>query len=187
MPTVSWFDRLRIEKVVWSLDQQLYDLPRKARIATRREVRQNLLTAAQDVGAPEALRRLGGSQQLAAEYLSAELGDEPRPSWIAATTFLLTGQLLLTSLLSEAAFAFRDGVLAAEPGATGTFRWPGIAYLQDDVTVTFAHGQAELVGGAWTPLAWGLWLLATVLIGRLWRYPALWRRRRSRAPITTRT
>ena len=48
--TLGWIDRLRIERVVWALDQRLYDLPRKSRIAKRREVRENLLTAAADIG-----------------------------------------------------------------------------------------------------------------------------------------
>ena len=43
---ISWFERLRIEWVVWSLDQRLYDLPRRSRIEKRREVRANLITAA---------------------------------------------------------------------------------------------------------------------------------------------
>jgi hypothetical protein len=50
----------------------------------RREVRQNLLTAAQEAGTTEALRRIGNSQALAREYMSAEYGDRPRHSWIAA-------------------------------------------------------------------------------------------------------
>jgi hypothetical protein len=53
---VKWFDRIRIERLVWSLDQQIYDLPRGQRVAVRREVRANLLDAAHDVGAGEALR-----------------------------------------------------------------------------------------------------------------------------------
>ena len=185
MPTVSWLDRLRIEKVVWSLDQRLYDLPRSHRIATRREVRQNLRTAAGDVGAAEALRRIGHPSHLAANYLSAELGDDPRPAPYTAMAFFLTGQLLLTSLLSEATFAFRDGVLAADPSASGTFHWSGIAYLQDDVTFTFADGRVDFVGGAWTPLAWVVWFTAAVVVGRLWRYPAQWRRRRALAATLT--
>ena len=69
--SISWLDRLRIERVVWMLDQQLYDLPSKSRVAKRREVRENLLTAAHDVGTTEALRNLGTSSQLAHEYLAA--------------------------------------------------------------------------------------------------------------------
>lgn len=171
-------DRLRIERVVWALDQRLYDLPRKSRIAKRREVRQNLLTASQDVGTAAALSHLGSSSQLASEYLSAEFGEGPRASWVAAATFLLTGQLVLTAFLGEAASAFGDGITAADPHATGTFTWSGVAYLQDTVEYTLVNGHGTSVGGAWTPLAWALWLVATVLVGRLWRVPASWRRRR---------
>ena len=180
---LSWFDRLRIERAVWSLDQRLYDLPRASRIARRRELRTNLLTAAQDIGAVAALRNLGDSRQLAAEYLSAQFGDGPRPSWVAAAIFLLTGQLVLTSFLSEAATAFGDGIVAADPDATGTFTWPGIEYLQSSVTYTFTDGQGTWVGGAWTPFAWVLWLVGTILVGRLWRVVTRWLRRHERVAV----
>jgi hypothetical protein len=181
---VTWLDRLRIERVVWTLDQRLYDLPRKSRIEKRREVRENLLTAARDIGTADALRRLGNSQQLAAEYLSAEYGEQPRPHWVAAATFFLTAQLFFTSFLSEAAMAYADGVTAAKPNVTGTFTWSGISYLQDEVTYTFVHGNSSSVGGAWTPLAWAIWIVVTVLVGRLWRVASVWRRRRA-VRITT--
>ena len=176
---VGWLDRLRIERVVWTLDQRLYDLPRRSRIATRKEVRQNLLSAAQQDGTGEAIRRLGGNRQLASEYLSAELGDGPRPSWTAAATFAVTAQLLFTWLLGEAALAFGSGIDAADPHATGTFMWAGIRFLQTSVTYTFVNGRSSSVGGAWTPLTWGLWILGTVLVGRLWRIPSAWMRRRA--------
>lgn len=178
---VTWIDRLRIERAVWALDQRLYDLPRKSRIANRREVRENLLTAANDIGTGDALDRLGNSRELASEYLSAEFGEAPRPSWAAALTFLLTAQLVGTSLMSDAASAFSDGITAADPDATGTFTWSGIHYIQDTVTYTFVDGRGDFVGGAWTPLAWAIWIVATVLVGRLWRVPSMWRRRRTGA------
>jgi hypothetical protein len=171
-------DQLRIERAVWALDQRLYDLPRKSRIARRRELRDNLRTAATDVGTSVALRNLGDSRALAAEYLSAQFGDGARPSWIAAATFLLLGQLLFTSLLTEAVLAFGDGVTAADPHAQGTFTWEGIRYLQSSVTYTFVDGHGQSVGGAWTPLSWALFLAGAVVIGRLWRFPSTWRRRR---------
>jgi hypothetical protein len=166
---ISWWDRLRIEWVVWSLDQRLYDLPRKARLAHRREVRQNLLSASSDLGTREALRRLGTSRELAAEYRTAQFGAGPRPHWLAAALFLLTGQLVFTALLGEATSAFADGITAADPHATGSYTWSGIAYLQSSVDYTFVDGHGDWTGGAWTPLAWVLWLGATILIGRLWR------------------
>ncbi len=178
---VTWLDRLRIERVVWTLDQRLYDLPRKVRIATRREVRDNLLTAAADMGTGPALARLGNSHQLATEYLSAHFGDEPRPSWWAAAAFLLTAQLFFTEWLREAAVAFGDGLTAADPHVTGTFTWGGLDFVQSTVTYTYADGQGTFVGGAWTPLAWALWIIATILVGRLWRAPLAWRRRRAAA------
>jgi hypothetical protein len=177
--TVTWLDQLRIERVVWGLDQRLYDLPRKSRIAKRREVRENLRSAAVDIGTRDALRNLGNTSQLAADYRAAEFGDGLRPSWMAAAIFLFTGQLVLTSFLSEAAQAFGAGIKAANPHATGTFSWPGIRYLQDTVTYTFVDGTGSSVGGAWTPLAWLIWIVATVLVGRLWRVTSVWRRRQA--------
>jgi hypothetical protein len=72
---LTWSDRAPSERVVWTLDQRLYDIPRESRIARRREVRLNLLSAAQDIGTRAALRNIGTSAQLAAAYLAAEFGD----------------------------------------------------------------------------------------------------------------
>ncbi|MEU4243738.1 hypothetical protein [Actinoplanes sp. NPDC026619] len=173
-------DRLRIERLVWSLDQQLYDLPRAQRIATRREVRANLLEAAGDVGATEALRRVGGSRRLAEQYLVAEFGDGPRHSWIGAAYAAATMPLLLNFFLGEAAGSFRDGVTAADPHATGAFTWSGVSWLQSATTFTFSNGAADSHGGAWTPLTYALWILVTVGFGRLWRV-----RLRRRAAVAT--
>jgi hypothetical protein len=177
MPTkLLIMDRLRIEGRVWALDQQLYDLPRRQRVATRREVRSNLVSAAESVGTRQALTNLGTTRQLAEEYLTAQYGPAPRASLWSAGIFLLTAVLVLTSILSEAAQAFADGVLAASPDATGTFSWPGIAYLQSDVEYTISGGQVEFVGGALTPFAYILLALGAVAVGRLWRLLPGWRR-----------
>ena len=172
-------DRLRIERVVFSLDQRLYDLPRKVRVARRRELRANLLEAAQDVGAAAALRDLGDGSALAAEYLEAELGRGPRASWSAAGVFLFTTVLLLNSVLFDAADAFGDGILAGDPDAAGTFTWAGIGLLQTTVTYTVSGGEHTFVGGAFTPLTWALLAIGTILVGRLWRFLPAWRRRRT--------
>jgi hypothetical protein len=182
--TLTWVDRLRIERAVWALDQRLYDLPHKSRVAKRREVRENLLTAAQDIGTLDALNRLGNSRQLAAEYLSAEFGEGPRPYWVAAATFAVTAQLLFTWVLGEAASAFGDGITAANAHATGTFTWSGIRYLQDTVTYTLVDGKGSSAGGAWTPLSWAIWVVVTVLVGRLWRVASTWRRRHASTTTT---
>ena len=177
MPTnLTLVDRLRIESRVWALDQQLYDLPRRQRIATRREVRSNLVAAAQSVGTRQALANLGTTRQLAEEYLTARYGPAPRASWWSAAIFLLTAVLVLTSILSDAAQAFADGLLAASPDASGTFTWAGVAMLQSDVEYTIHNGQVEFVGGALTPLAYVFLALGAVAVGRLWRLLPGWRR-----------
>jgi hypothetical protein len=167
--TLTWMDRLRIERVVWTLDQRLFDLPRKSRIAKRREVRENLYSAGMDIGVGHALQNLGNTRQLATEYRAAEYGDAARPAWIAAAMFLFAGQLILTSFFAEAAASFGSGIKAAHPDATGTFTWSGISYLQDTVTYTFINGRSSSVGGGWTPMAWIILIIATVFVGRLWR------------------
>ena len=176
---VNLLDRLRIERVVWALDQRLYDLPRRTRIERRRELRSNLLDAAHDADTSIALRDVGDSSSLAADYLDAEFGPGPRHSWMAAGAFVLTSALVLTSIFFDAADAFGDGILAGNPDATGTFTWPGIGYLQQPVTYTVTDGAQTFVGGAFTPLTYLLLAIGTIVIGRLWRALPTWRRNHS--------
>lgn len=174
---LTLLDRLRIEGRVWSLDQQLYDLPRRQRIATRQEVRGNLLSAAETVGTRDALAHLGTTRELAAEYLTAQYGPAPRASWLSAAVFLLTTVLILTSVLTSATNAFSNGLLAASPNVTGTFHWQGLGLLQTSVTYTADHGHVEAVGGALSPLSYVLLAVGAIVMGRLWRLLPRWRRR----------
>jgi hypothetical protein len=162
-------DRLRIERLVWGLDQQLYDLPRRSRIEHRREVRANLLTAASDVGTSEALRRVGTSRALAAQFLTAELGEGPRHSWVAAAYFAALVPLALMSLLSEVSNAYARAIVTVAPHATGSYTYHGVSYLQTPVHFDFTNGVASQTGGAFTPLVYVLWAAGTVAVGRLWR------------------
>lgn len=178
---MTWLDRLRIERFVWALDQQIYDLPRASRIAKRREVRDNLRAAARDIGTTEALRRLGSSRRLANEYLTAEFGDGPRHSWLAAAFVAGLFPLITIAGLGEAASAYRDAITDIDPHATGTFTWQGIDYLQTSVTYIFTDGHATQTGGAWTPLTYAIWLVGTILAGRLWRLLPWFRARSSQS------
>jgi hypothetical protein len=99
---------------------------------------------------------------------------------VAAGVFLSTSVPVATSLLNDAAIAYRDGVVAADRHATGHFTWHRISYLQTPVKYTFANGS-EFAGGALSPLAWLLLIVAAALVGRLWRLPSVRRRRRSAA------
>lgn len=167
--SVGWFDRLRIEWAVWSLDQQIYDLPRRSRIEKRRELRQNLLAAATTVGTGQALRNLGPVSRLAREYLAAQFGDRPRPHWMTAGLFLATTLLVVTSWFTEAVLTFGDGIRAADPSATGTYSWDGFPVFQSHATWTFTGGAGTYTGGALTLWAYLALAAATILVGRLWR------------------
>jgi hypothetical protein len=180
--TLSRLDRLRIERAVWTLDSHLQDLPWRSRVAKRREMRDNLHAAAADVGAAEALRRLGNVRRLAAEYLTAEYGEwRRRPSGLAGLAFLLLAYVVLDVLQAAGTAAFTAGVAAAGPRPVGTFHWNGVAYLLDDATLTFDGGASTVVGGAWTPLVYLCLIAGFVLTGRLWRLLPAWRRRQARA------
>ncbi len=90
--------------------------------------------------------------------------------------------LLLISLLSDAALGFGHGITSADPHATGTFTWDGVSLLQTQVTYTLVNGHGTYTGGAMSPLAWVLLIIAAVVAGRLWRIvPTLRRRRALRA------
>jgi hypothetical protein len=167
---VTLIGRMRIERLVWALDQRLYDLPTRSRVACRREVRQNLLTAAQEAGTTEALRRIGSSQALAREYLSAEYGDRPRHSWIAAACVAALIPLLLMFITDATAAGNTAAIIAVDPHATGTFTVPGITFLESATVYTFSDGQYSMSGGAWTPACYVLMAAAIIAAGRLWRF-----------------
>jgi hypothetical protein len=167
--TINLVDRARIERFVWSVDQRLYELPRKARVEKRRELRTNLLDAASDAGVAAALRDVGDGGSLAASYLDADLGSKPRPSWMAAGIVLFTGMLFLTSLLTDAARAYGDGIVAGGPSAAGSFHWDGIDYLQTRVVYRVANGEYSFHGGAVSPVGWLVLVVTAIAVGRLWR------------------
>ena len=95
---------------------------------------------------------MGDSGTLAAEYLDAELGPGPRHSWLAAGVFLLTTVLLLDVGALRRRRRLRRRHPRRQPDADGTFTWPGIGYLQTEVTYTVSGGEHSFVGGAFTPL-----------------------------------
>jgi hypothetical protein len=173
-------DRCRIEYAVWRLDNRLRDLPFRSAMARRQELRQNLRAAADEVGGREAVRQLGDLRVLAAEYLAAEYGDvAPRPSWNTAMAWIGAVDIFLVVLGQAGSAAFRAGVAATTPNATGTFHWHGVSYLINDTTFTYTEGTATSLGGAWTLWAWILMFGGAVLAGRLWRMLPWLRRRPS--------
>jgi hypothetical protein len=167
--TVTLIDRLRVERLVWELSQRLGELPRHKRVGYCREVRQNVLAAAAEAGAAEALRGVGSARTLARDYLTAEYGDGPRTHWVLAA-FAAAGIAVLVMLVMGQENVTGEGAIrAVAPHATGTFTVPGITWLQHATVYTFNNGQATLSGGDWTPLFYALWAAAVILAGRLWR------------------
>ena len=96
---------------------------------------------------------------------------------MAAAVFALAVPFLALPLFSNAATAFANGITAADPNATGTYTWGGISHLQSTVTYTFVSGDGTWTGGAFTPLFYLLWIIGTILVGRLWRALPAWRKR----------
>ena len=166
--TLIWTDRLRIERAVWTLNSYLQTLPWRSQAAKRRELRVNLRAASADVGTKEALRRLGNVRTMAADYIIAEYGG-PRPSWWAAIFVLLPAFWLMFWLSNARIDAFKGGVIAANPHATGLFHWHGVAYVFTDATFTFVNGKATEVGGTLLPLVYVCIFGLAILVGRLWR------------------
>jgi len=175
--TLTWTDRMRIERAVWTLDTYLQNLPRKSRVSKRRELRVNLRAASADVGADEALRRLGNLRTIAAEYVVAEFGG-PAPSLTVAMCVMLPAFALMFWLSNARIDAFRNGAIAANPHLTGMFHMSGVTYVLTNDTLTFANGKMTEVGGTLLPLVYVCIIALTVLAGRLWRAIPILRRRR---------
>jgi len=165
--TLIWTDRLRIERAVWTLNSYLRNLPWRSQAAKRRELRVNLRAASADVGTKEALRRLGNVRTIAADYIIAEYGG-PGPSWLAAIC-VLQALWFMFWLSNDRIDAFKGGVIAANPHATGLFHWHGVAYVFTHATFTFVNGKATEVGGTLLPLVYVCVFGLAILVGRLWR------------------
>jgi hypothetical protein len=175
-------DRLRIERTIWAFDVLIINMPRRSRVAKRRELRANLRAAAADVGTAQALRRLGGLQRLAAGYLAAEYGERgPRPAYWKGITW---ASLLLPIMIAAEDLgkqSFLDGVQAI-PRATGVFHYSGMKFLGLDFTYTFLDGRNMAPGWSESFSSVELiYMLAAFLIGaRTWRLLPPWRRWRLR-------
>lgn len=163
---MNLLDRARIEWAVQSYGQWL-DLRGAAgrrRRALRRELRVNLLDAAHDTSAAEAVLALGSRRRMAAEAVPP---NATRPRWYAAANWglLALGVLLLVEGLCG--LAWMDGVMAADKAsaASGSITlFPGSDLVYEPrpgggFAMSFAFG--------WLPLAVGL--LTFIVVARPWR------------------
>ena len=176
--TLNLVDRLRIERVVWTVGVLVSDLPHRSQRAVRRELRDNLRAAASEAGVSAAVRGLGGLRHLAAGYLEAEYGDSrPRPRWLRGVAWAMVVYLVFVGIMFVGNDAFISGVLAANPRATGTYSWTRLGVWGPGLTVTMSDGQ---VSSAVLKIAAPILLyfaVAYLLGARVWRLPAPWRRR----------
>ena len=180
--TPNWLDRLRIERVVWTLDTLLTILPGPRRRAIRGEMRANLRAASAEVGTAEAIRRLGDLRRLAIEYTEAHYGEQrPRPNLRGLLVWSQLAALALVVVVFVGLESFIDGVEAAG-AAPGIHEWTTLS--------PFVWGEVEYdAAGRFRGFEFGtsvvfllVYVLAAVVLGgRLWRL-VLWRpRQRQRA------
>jgi hypothetical protein len=173
----TWLDRLRIERVIWTVDLLLQDLPGRSRRAARQDLRSNLLAAAAEVGTGTALRRLGSLRRLAGGYLDAEYGERGRrPRWLRGLLWAIAVYLVLVATMLASQQSFVDGVLAVNAHANGTYGWSNAAIGVTYGEATFVQGRlrsASLNFGA-LPL---LYLSVAFALGA-----GVWRARPRRPP-----
>jgi hypothetical protein len=127
-------DRLRIELVVRRLDYVLDGrVPMARRRQIRNELRSNLIEAAQQVGAEQAIRQLGDLKALAHSYLELYRGrfDFQAGSWAAVATYAAIQLLAIILLL-----AFHAGVAAggAHAGSYSFEFWNGFGPFAGSVS-----------------------------------------------------
>ena len=111
LETLGRKDRLRVEMAVRRVDFRLDGrVPRAKRQQIRGELRSNLLEAARDVGAQEAVRQLGDLDALTKSYLDLYRGrfDFQAGSWTAAATYAAIQVVGIVLII-----AFHAGVAAA--------------------------------------------------------------------------
>lgn len=183
MPTpLHWSDRLRLERVIWTLDTYLQSLPARARRAIRREMRANLRASAAEVGVSEAVRGLGSVRRLAIDYLEAEYDGGPRPSLLRGFGWTMAAGLILVMVVFVGHSAFIDGVEAANQRPNGTYAWGGWDLLGVRGEVTYADGQFEGFDLWFMPWMLLYPLVVFLVSARSWRVVSLWWRRRRPAP-----
>ena len=158
-------DRARVEWAIRSYDWwlDLRGANGRRRRELRRELRANLMDAAQHVGARDAVRALGGTQQMAVEAIPA---DRARPRWSVGISagLVAAAATLLVQFLT--ALAWLDGVLAAGPDG----RVSGSITLHPGSSLQYApqaSGFSMTFSPGWSALVVGL--LVLVAVARPWR------------------
>src|SRR5262249_25408366 len=144
--SLTWMDRLRIWRAVWTVDILTSDLPHRQQRALVRELRANVRSAAAEVGAAEAVRQLGSPRALARGYLEAQFGETgPRPSIFRGLVWLTVVDILFLTAFIGSFNGFLAGVKAADAHASGTYAYHTYAYhvLMVSQDATFVNGEVS--------------------------------------------
>ncbi len=177
-------DRLRIERVLWTVDILIYDIRTARRRTIRRELRANLRAAARDQGVGAAIRQLGPLRQLARGYVDAQYGEGAlQPRWLSGAWWLFVCALVIEGLILASFSSYIAGVSAGNPGANGIYVWNQLAGIGlGTYKVWFVHGQVHSFEGTLFIGAPLIYMAAAYIIGgRLWRVVTRRRPHRSAA------
>ena len=162
---MNLLDRARIETAVQSYDVwlDLRGAPWRRRRGLRRELRANLIAAADHVGSREAVDRVGSTRLMAAEALPLR-ADRPRCCTGFAVSLVAAAVVVLVEFL--AALAWIDGVIAANPqgsvsGTMSLFPASSLSYTEMESGFAFA------IAPGWLGPIIGVVLF--VLVARPWR------------------
>jgi hypothetical protein len=160
---VNLLERARIEAAVLSYDFWLESrgTAGRRRRGLRRELRANLLDAAERTGARAAVHNLGSTRRMAAESVCE---DRRRPRWNLGLQAAVSALMLTLLVEFLTALAWVDGATAARPdhqvnGSIALFPGSSMQYTPPGVNMMFGPG--------WLCLAIGLFALVTV--ARPWR------------------
>jgi hypothetical protein len=180
MPSaLTWLDRLRIARTIWTLNAKIVDLPTNRRKEIRRELRANLRVASGEVGSREAVRQLGDLRRLAGDYLDAEYGEDGRrPRYVTGLLWAVAVELGYMAAVVLWLEGFTAGAETVKPHPDGTFSAGGGFWLPQ-VGVTFEGGQVNGWDFQVPVLSFFLFpTLAFMLGARIWRWLPPWLRQR---------
>ncbi|HEX5511767.1 MAG TPA: hypothetical protein VFX41_08625 [Actinomycetales bacterium] len=163
---MSLLDRMRIARVVAGYDFWLEarGVAGRRRRDLRRELRANLTEAAGDVGAREAVRRVGSPRVLAQEALA---DGAKRPLWSLASSCGGLALVVMVFAVLFAAFGFADGVSAS--GVHEPVEGPLVLVPGSTAEAHFPVGGGISLG---VSFGWSVLVLPAVvflLVARPWR------------------
>ena len=154
-------DRLRIELAVRTVDWELDGrVPMARRRQIRNELRSNLIEAAKEVGAENAVRQLGDLRALADSYLELYRG---RFDFRAGAFWAFLAYVAIQALGFALFIAFHAGVAAGgSHGGSYSFEfWPGFGPFAGKVSASGNTFEVLLASPAHVLMVWVAFLIGS--------------------------